>query len=358
MKILDRYILFRFLGTFFFTIALILSISIIFDISERLDDFLSKSAPVKEIIFEYYLSFLIFYGNQFSALIIFIAVIFFTSRMANLTEITAILGSGVSFNRFLVPYFIGASILAGISLYLNHFLVPTTNQSLLNFKLKYVDDPESMRYKHLHRRIDPTSYVYFESFNGERNVGYHFTLEKFKENELLYKMSADFARYDSLRNVWRIENYSVRTFTGDKQQLYRGMQLDTVLNFIPEDLGIQTKSIETMTFPELRKFIADEEARGSETINYSYIEMHKRTALSLATYILTLMAVSISFRKRRGGIGVNLAVGFAIVLVYVFFMQVSTTLATSGILSAWLAVWLPNIVFSFVALFLYGRALR
>lgn len=358
MKILDKYILFRFLGTFFFTIALILSISIIFDISERLDDFLSKNAPINEIIFEYYLSFLIFYGNQFSALIIFIAVIFFTSRMANLTEITAILSSGVSFNRLLVPYFIGASILAGISLYLNHFLVPTTNQSLLDFKLKYVDDPASLRYKHLHRRIDPTTYVYFESFNGERNVGYHFTLEKFKENEMLYKLSADFARYDSLRDSWRIENYMVRTFQDEQQRLERGMHLDTVLNFKPEDLGIQTKSIETMTYPELRNFIEAEEARGSETINYSYLEMYKRTALSMATYILTLMAVSLSFRKRRGGIGLNLAVGFAIVLVYVFFMQVSTTMATSGNLSAGLAVWMPNIVFSIVALFLYGRALR
>lgn len=358
MKLLDRYIVFRFLGTFFFVISLILLIAIVFDVSEKVDNFVQHDIPLNDILFDYYMNFAFYYGNLFSALIIFVAVIIFTSRLAQNTEIVAILASGVSFNRLLRPYFIAATVLVLLSLYLNNFFIPRANETRLDFEWTYINEGRSNRYRNLHRKIGPDTYIYLESFNTAKKAGYHFSLEEFSGDSLRYKLLADFLRWDSTENIWRLENYYARRINGWEETLERGNRKDTVLAFLPEDLVTKLYTIETMTFPELNTFIEQEEFRGSENLVYYYVERHRRFSLPLATYVLTLIGVSIAYRKRRGGMGMNIALGFGAIFIYIFFMQVSTTFATNGNLPAGLAVWIPNITFGVVALFLYRRALE
>ncbi len=358
MKLLDRYIVFRFIGTFFFVISLILLIAIVFDVSEKVDSFVSKEAPLKAVLLDYYLNFAFYYGNLFAALIIFVAVIIFTSRLAQNTEVVAILASGVSFNRFLRPYFIAATILTLISLYLNNFFIPHANKVRLDFEWTYINNPESNRYRNIHRKIGPDTYIFLESFNLEKKAGYHFSIEQFSNDSLRYKLLADFLRWDSTLQVWRMENYYVREINGWEEQIESGNRKDTVLNFRPEELVTKLYTIETMDFFKLKKFIAQEEFRGSENLVFYNVERNRRIALPMATYVLTLIGVSLSYRKKRGGMGMNIAIGFGAIFVYIFFMQVSTTFATNGNLSPLLAVWIPNIIFGIFALFLYRRALQ
>ena len=358
MKKLDWYILRNYLGTFVFMVGIILLIAIIFDISEKVEDFTRNNASLEEIIFDYYLSFIVYYGNQFSALMLFIAVIFFTSRLANRTEIVAILSSGVSFNRFLFPYFIGATVVFISSLYLNNFLVPQQNDVLIDFTDKYIENGGSPRYKNIHRKIDEDTYVFFESLNPDKGVGYHFSLEKFEGSILKMKMMADFARFDSLKQQWKIENLLIRYISKEGEVLERTTQLDTVFNFVPSDLVSRKNLTETMTLPELNDFIEKEAFRGAENMNFYYVDKYKRFSLSFAAYILTLLGLTLSFRKKRGGIGANLAIGLGLVMVYIFFMQLSNTFATKGNLHPMLAVWIPNITFGFISLIFYSRAIR
>jgi len=358
LKLLDRYIVFRFLGTFFFVISMILLIAIVFDVSEKVDNFVKHDIPLRVIFFDYYMNFAFYYGNLFSALIIFVAVIIFTSRLAQNTEIVAILAGGISFNRLLRPYIIAATVLVVISLYLNNFFIPHANEARLDFEWTYVNGTSSNRYRNLHRKIGPDTYIYLESFNTAKKAGYHFSLEQFSNDSLRYKLLADFLRWDSTENIWRLENYYARRINGWEETLERGNRKDTVLNFGPDDLVTKLYTIETMDYNELNKFITEEEFRGSENLVYYYVERNRRFSLPIATYVLTLIGVSISYRKRRGGLGMNIALGFAAIFVYIFFMQVSTTFATNGNLSPALAVWIPNITFGILALYLYRRALE
>jgi len=339
-------------------VGLILLISMIFDVSEKIEDFTRNNASFKEIVFDYYVSFAVFYGNQFSALMLFLSVIFFTSRLANKTEIVAILSSGVSFNRFLYPYFIGATIITILSLYFNNYLVPQQNDVLIDFSDKYIEKSGNVRYKNIHRKVGEDSYVFFESLNPEKGIGYHFSLEKFNGSSLEYKMMSDFIRYDSIKGSWKVENYMIRHINEDGERIIKGTFLDTVFNFKPNDLVSRKNLVETMTYPELNAFIEKEAFRGAENMNFYYIEKHKRFSLSFAAYILTLLGVTLSFRKKRGGIGANLATGMGLVMIYIFFMQISTTFATKGNLEPFVAVWIPNFTFGLISLILYRRAIR
>jgi len=358
VKLLDRYIITRFLGTFAFTMAIILAVAVVFDVSERLNHFSSSGASLSEILFDYYLGFITLYGNQFSALIIFIAVIFMTSRMAGNTEIVAILSGGISFNRLLRPFLIAAAVLAVLATYLNNFAVPATNEGFIEFKTRYIDDADNFRYKHIHRVIDDQAYLYLESYNTRNRVGYHFSLEQFEDGALREKLTADFARYDSIRGVWRLENYLIRKINGTHESLQNGRDLDTVLAFTPADLSIGRTNMETMDYFELRAFIDAKSKLGVENLDAYRVENYRRFSLSFATFILTLIGVTLSFRKQRGGLGLNLALGFMLVLVYIFFMQISVTFAVNGTLQPALAVWMPNLIFGLIALYLYRRALR
>tara|TARA_B100000678_G_scaffold285944_1_gene289870 strand:+ start:884 stop:1966 length:1083 start_codon:yes stop_codon:yes gene_type:complete len=357
LKIIDRYIIRKFLGTFFLTITLILAIAIVFDISEKIEDFITKGASAKEIILDYYVNFLVFYGNLFSSMIVFIATIFFTSRMTSNTEIVAILTGGVSFRRMMWPYFVSATIIGGISFGLSHYVIPKTNVKRLDFQHTYIDRKDDDRFKNIHRQIKQGHIIYFENYNGERQTGYHFTYEIFDGPRMKYKLKSDFIRYDTTAQKWVLDNYVERTITDDgDEKLMVGKRKDTVFDFETDEIVPKLFTVEMMDTPELDRFIAEERLRGSENINFYLIEKHKRTSWPVATYILVLIGVSISSKKTRGGLGLNIAIGLAICVSYIFFMQISTTFATLGNFPPLLAVWFPNIVFAFIAAYLYHIA--
>lgn len=356
MKIIDRYIVRKFLGTFFLTIALILAIAIVFDISEKIEDFLSAGASLKEIVIDYYMNFVAFYGNLFSSMIVFIATIFFTSKMTNQTEVVAILTGGVSFRRLLYPYAIGATVIAGISLLMSHFVIPRSNVTRLHFEWQYISDKTQDRYQNIHRQVKPGHFVYFENYTPERGSGYHFTYEVIKDQQLVYKLKSDFIRHDSIENTWRLDNYSLRRIRGDQESLRAGARLDTVMPFGPDEITPLMYTSEMMATPELLDFIDSERLRGSENINFHLIELHKRTSWPFATYILVLIALALCSRKTRGGLGLNMAIGLGLCVMYIFFMQISTTFATLGNFPPVLAVWVPNLLFSLIAIYLYRIA--
>ncbi len=354
LRIIDRYIIRKFLGTFFLTITLILSIAIVFDISEKIEDFITKGASAKEIIVDYYINFLVFYGNLFSSMIVFIATIFFTSRMTANTEIVAVLTGGVSFKRMMWPYFVSATIIAGISFALSHYVIPKTNVKRLDFQHTYIDRKQDDRFKNIHRQIKQGHIIYFENYNVERKTGYHFTYEIFDGPRMTYKLKADFIRFDETKQAWVLDNFIERKIAEDgEEQLFTANRKDTTFDFKTDEIVPKLFTVEMMDTPELNRFIDEEKLRGSENINFYLIEKYKRTSWPVATYILVLIGVSISSKKTRGGLGLNIAIGLAICVSYVFFMQISTTFATLGNFPPLLAVWLPNLVFSFVAGYLY-----
>src|SRR5690554_934468 len=357
MKILDRYILKKFLGTFFFMLAVIMSIAIVFDISEKLEKFMRSDAPFLEIVFNYYLNFAFYYGNLFSSLLIFLSVLLFTSQMAQRTEIVAIFASGVSFTRFLYPYFIGATILVGVSIYFTHYQLPIANKTRLQFEEEYLRKQFRISDKNLHRQYAPNNIAYFESFSTINNVGYKFSLEKWNDDGTLSsKLLADRARYDTLSGKWTIENFYVRHFTDSIETISQGTKIDTLLALKPSDFGQRISVASTMGYKELNDFIDSEREKGSDQTVHYEIEKHQRTSYPFATYILTIIGVSIASRKNRGGIGAHLAVGVLIAVTYIFAMKVTTVAATNAGLNPILAVWLPNIIYFFISIFVFVKA--
>lgn len=354
LRIIDRYIIGKFLSTFFLTIALILAIAVVFDISEKIDNFVNEGASTKEILLDYYVNFIMYYGNLFSSMIVFIATIFFTSRMTGNTEIVAILTGGVSFRRMMWPYFVAATILASISYALGNYVIPKTNVTRLNFEHTYIKSHQKDRFKDIHRQIKPGHIVFFENYNTGRNSGYHFTYEVFENHALKSKLKADFIKLDTVENKWRLDNYNIRTIDSlGVEHLTSGRQKDTVFDFAPEEIVPRLFTVEMMNTPELNEFIEKEKIRGSENLNYYLIEKYKRLSWPASTYILVLIGVSICSKKTRGGLGLNIAIGLLICVSYIFFMQISTTFATLGNFPPLLAVWFPNIVFTVVAIYLY-----
>ncbi len=356
IKILDLYIIRKFLGTFFFALALIISIAIVFDISEKIDDFLEREAPLRTIIFDYYLNFIPFFANLFSPLFIFISVIFFTSRMAGQTEIIAILASGVSFKRLLLPYIAASLMLALLSFYLNNFVIPHSNTVRINFETKYIKNPYIFKNRHVHRQIAPGQFIYLESFNNIDKIGYQFSFEKIEDNKVVFKILSERIYWDTLKNKWTLENYFTREINGLNEKIASGYRMDTIFAFYPDEFSRRTNFIETMDTPALNHYIKQETLRGSEEVPFYLVEKYKRLSYPFATFILTIIGVSLSSRKVRGGIGVQIGAGILLSFTYIMFMQVSQTFATNGNLPAWLAVWIPNIVYSIIAVYLLKKA--
>jgi len=356
MQKLDWYILKKFLGTFFFTLSLILLIVIIFDVSEKIDDFLEHELSIKTIIFDYYLNFIPYFGNLFSPLFIFISVIFFTSKMANDSEVIAILNSGMSFSRFLRPFIIASIILGTLSFLLGNFIIPPSNSKRIDFENKYLRNKYYSNKKNIHIQILPNQYIYMQSYNSKREIGYKFTIEKFNDNKLISKLKSDYAQYDSINNVWQINNYEIREFKDEKQIIKKGIRMDTTINLHPSEFTKRKSLVETMNFFELNNYIKREEMRGSEQIISHKIEKHKRIAFPFSSIILTLIAVAIASRKIRGGIGMHLGIGIIIAFTYILFMQISTTFAINSNLDPKLSVWIPNFFYVILSLVLLNKA--
>ncbi|GAB5558266.1 MAG: LptF/LptG family permease [Schleiferiaceae bacterium] len=359
MKLIDRYIFFKFLGTFFTVLMLIMLIAIVFDVSEKLEDFVSKGASGREIFMDYYVNFIAFYGNLFSSLIVFISTIWFTSRMTARTEIVAILSASISYRRLMLPFFYGALVVFGLSMWMNHFVIPKTNIDRLNFENTYINNNQNqdLKSQDIHFQVKPNHVIFLGSFNERGQSGYNFSYEVYEKSRMINKLDADFIRYDSIKKIWRLDNWVRREILEDGTELLStGRRLDTIYPFLPEDVVPKLFTTSMMDTPELLSFIDTEVLRGSEKVNYHEIELYKRTAFPFSTFILILIAVSLSTKKSRGGLGLNIALGLLLSTVYIFLMQVSTTFSTHGDLTPMIAVWVPNIVFAILGIFLYKTA--
>ncbi len=356
LKKLDWYIIKKFLGTFFYAITLIILIVIIFDLSEKIDNFLENKAPFREILLVYYLNFIPYFINLFSPLFTFIAVIYFTSRLAFNTEIVAILSSGISFRRMMIPYLISSVLLAILSIYLSNVLIPNANRNRLEFENTYVTNNKQFRERNIHLQIKPGEFVFLESYNQRINIGYKFALEHIKDGNLTKKLLAERAEWNDSTGMWTMRNYYLREIGEFGEVLSSGTRMDTLINLKPEDFIQNLQEMETMNFVELQNFIDNERLKGSQNIKYYLVEKHRRIAFPFATLVLTLIGVSLSSRKVRGGIGLHLGMGLLMSFSFILFMQVSTTFATNGNLPAIVAVWIPNLVFAIIGIYLFKTA--
>ena len=354
LKIIDLYIIRKFLGTFIFSILIILSIAVVFDLSEKLDDFIESSAPVKEVVFDYYLNFIPYFAVLFSYLFTFISVIFFTSKMAYNTEIIAILSSGISMKRLLVPYIISATIIAMFSFFLSNYVIPDANRIKLDFEEKYVHkQPVSYNRTNIHRQIDPGVFIYMQSYSTSRFEGSDFSLEKFKDGQLVYKLMGSKIQYDTAINKWKINNYYVREIDGMIEKITEGKSFDTTLNMLPGDFSRRLNVVESMSLNDLKEFINLSKMQGETNLISYQIERYKRTAFPFSTFILTLIGVAVSSRKVRGGIGVQLGTGLIISFGYILFMQFSSQFSIGGSLPPGFAVWLPNMIFAIIGVVMF-----
>ena len=358
MKILDWYILKRYLFTFTMMLLLFIPIGITVNLAEKIDKILENEVPFEAVV-QYYLDFTIYFANLLFPLFLFLSVIWFTSKLANNTEVIAFLSSGVSFWRFLRPYFIGAFIVASFALILGMFLAPKASKGFNEFTYKYFKknkkDKETQK---IYRQLNENDYIFVSSFNPRNNVGNNFTLEHFEGNTLKYKIEANSIRFIEKDSTYRLINYSKRIIGEDDDIIIKERRLDTIFEFDLEDLTPVVYFAETLNYKELTDFIDKEESRGASNIGRYKVVKYKKWSLPVSVFILTIIAVAVSSIKRRGGMGVNLAVGIAIAMIYVFFDKVFGVMAEQSDFPPIIAVWLPNIVFGILAIYLLYNAKR
>lgn len=357
LKRIDWYIIKQFLGTYVFAIALIISISVVFDINEKIDKFLNPDVPLKAIIVDYYLNFIPYFANLFSPLFTFIAVIFFTSKLADRSEIIAMLASGMSFRRLMLPYAVSATIIAIVTFILNAYIIPPANETRIDFQNKYIRNKKVDYVKNAQLEIEPGVIAYFDSYDARSNMGYRFSLEHFEDKKLISRLTAKSIKYDSLCQ-WTVIDYMIRDFDGMREHISQGSRKDTTLTIVPSDFLISVNDCETMTTPELNTYINRQKKRGIGNIQTFQIEYHKRFATIMAAFILTSIGASLSSRKIKGGMGMNIGIGLALSFSYILFMTVTSTFAINGYVSPAVAAWIPNIVYTFIAIFLYQKAPR
>ena len=357
MKKLDFYIIKKFLGTFFFSIVLILSIAIVFDLTEKMDDFFENQVPLKEILLDYYVPFIPYYMNMFSSLFIFISVIYFTSKLAGNSEIIAMQAAGMSYHRLMVPYAISATILFVLGMALGGWVIPKSSERMLHFTDKYIEHFTSENARNIQLEVEPGTILHIESFQRRAGIGYRCSIEKFEDKTLVMRITADRIYYDSEEN-WHLDTYTQRTFTGMKESLERGRRKNITLPIIPDELFITAQQAQQMTTPELRHYMDRQRQRGSGNVKAFEVEYHKRWASPLGAFIMTLLGVTMSSRKVRGGMGKNLGIGIVLTAAYILFSTVSTTFSVNNVMSPFMAAWIPNFVFLAISIPLYKRASR
>ncbi len=355
LKKLDKYIIKKFLGTFFLSIALIISIAVVFDITEKLDDFMENQAPLKAIIFDYYLNFMPYYANLFSPLFTFIAVIFFTSKLADNSEIIATFASGVSFHRLIRPYMISAGIIAVLSFFLSSFIIPPANKERLDFQELYVKKRQKNHALKTQIWISEKEVLFIDYYDKRIHTGHRASLDKFEGKTLKSRIISQDIQWLGEDN-WKLSNYTQRDFDGLYETIQKGQEMDIKINVLPEDFFIFPGMQEQMTTPELSKYIERQKNRGVGNIKDFEIEYAKRISFPFASFILTIIGVSLSSKKIKGGMGINLGLGLLLSCIYILFFSISSTFAINGSLSPTLSVWLPNITFGIIAVILYRRA--
>ena len=358
LQILDRYIIRKFLGTYLFAIAMIIVVVVIFDYVEKIDDFTTTHAPFKSIILDYYLNFVPFFINQFSALFTFIACIFFTSKLAYQTEIIAMLSGGMSFRRLMWPYFIGALVITIISLGLSLWIIPISQRSCVAFEQQYIPRRQRFQYdRHIYRQVEPGTFLYIRGFNKSSSQASFVALEKYEGSFMRSTLEASEVKFDSETKRWTAQRYITRHFdNGGHESFEQHRNLDTLLNLDIVELGNLQALVKTMNIVELNDFIEQQRAKGSDSIRQIEVEHHTRYAYPLGTFILTLIGVSLSSRKVRGGTGLHIGIGIALCFSYIMLNRVFEEFAKGGTLPPMLAVWLPNIIYTIIAIYLYRKA--
>jgi len=351
---IDKYIIKKFLGTFFFIFILIMSISMVFDLSEKVTVFFERGASWFEILTIYYSNFVIYFGFQFIFMINFISVIWFTSKMAQNSEIIPILGTGASFNRLLRPYFISSTILVIITLIMYNFVLPPSNKQRLEFEEQFYRvsfSPSAGKVQ-----LENGQNILYKRYIGKENKINELVIEQWDDEKLVYILNAKHAIGDSTTNQWYLEKYNIRHFR-EKDDIYMlGEETDTILGFKLTDIIFRENIVETMNFSQLNAFIESEKLRNSKQVPKYLLDKYNRIAAPFAIYILTLIGMVVSSKKTRGGTGANVAIGIILCVTYIFAMKMTTVAALNVNFDPLIASWLPNIIFLFIAIFLYKQA--
>ena len=353
-KVIDIYIIKKFLGTYIFAIALLLAIVVMFDVNEKFDAFLK--APINETLFDYFLNFLPYFANQFSPLFTFIAVIFFTSKLAGNNEIIAMLSSGLSFKRLLRPYLLSALVIAVATWSLGAYVIPPANVKRIDYTNKYVRNKRVDYGSNIMLMVSPGQIAYMNRYDNISKKGVRFSLESFDENKrLISRMTSKTIKWDTLYS-WKVIDYVIRDFRDNREYITRGSSLDTIIPFEPRDFLIAKNDHEKMTTSELVQYIDAQRQRGVANIKSFEVEYHRRYAMCAAAFILTVIGMALSSRKVKGGIGVNIGVGLVLSFSYILFMAITQSFAYSGLTSPFVAMWIPNVIYAIIAIVLYRRA--
>jgi lipopolysaccharide export system permease protein len=358
LKRVDRYIIRQFLGTFVFAMSGIILLVVVFDVNEKIDKFMAPEVTLKEIIADYYVNFVPYFLSMFASLFTFIAVIFFTSRLADRSEIIALLSAGMSFDRLMRPYLLSAGVIALSMFALSAYIIPPANARRLDFEYRYIKKNKKVEYaRNVQLEVEPGIFAYFDRYTNSSRMGYGFSLERFEGKMLVSRLTANSIRYDTLYN-WTIIDYIIRDFDGRHERITTHTRQDTTLKFVPADFLISESDCETMTSPELAEYIRRQKKRGIGNIQTFEIEYHKRFANAFSFFILTVIGLSLSSYKKKGGMGLNIGVGLGLSFSYILFMTVTSSFAVSGLVSPMIASWIPNIIYSFIAVYLYRKAPR
>ena len=353
MRLLDKYILQKFLTAFIFTVLLLVTVICVIDFTEKNDDFIQHNLGARQIIFEYYINLFPYFANLLSPITVFIAVVYVTAQLAARTEIVAMLASGMSFNRLLLPYVLGGLIIGIGTFGLIGWVIPIANKTRVNFERLYIKSPYHYTGRNVHFKLGPRSYAYMESYDNANNIGYRFALETIDGIQLRRRLTADAISWDSTKHAWHLTPQLVRTFRGQQETLQALPARDTTLNLYPKDFGSKYRLAETLTLPELNKFIDQKIERGAEDTQQYLSDKYERYSYPFAILILTVIGVILSARKSRAGVGGQIALGFVLAFVFIIFVILSRNLANVGTLSPALAAWVPSLVFTVIGLGLY-----
>ena len=356
---LDRYIIAKFIGTYIYSIILIISIAIVFDVNENLSKFSTYGAPLKAIVFDYYANFVPYFANLFSPLFVFIAVIFFTSKLAGNSEIIAMLAAGVSFKRLMRPYLLSAALIALVNYYLGAYIIPHGNIVRQDFEAKYKNNDKITSASNVQLMGGPGIIAYIQQYDDNTKTGYGFSLDKFEKKKLVSHMTASVIRYDTIsddRFHWKAQNYKIRTLKGLREDIKSGSVIDTLIHMEPMDLVFSKGQQETLTSDELSQYISKQTERGSSNVVQYEVEYYKRIATSFASFILTIIGASLSSKKRKGGMGVSLGIGLGLSFSYILLQTISATFAINADTPPLLAAWIPNILYAMIAYYCYRQA--
>ncbi|NDV60516.1 LptF/LptG family permease [Bacteroides sp. 519] len=357
IKRLDWYIIKKFLGTYVFAIALIISIAVVFDFNENVDKFMTNEAPWSAILFDYYLNFVPYFANLFSPLFVFISVIFFTSKLAENSEIIAMFSTGMSFHRLVRPYMISAAVIAIATFLLGSYIIPQGSVTRLNFEIKYKKKRQPASVKNVQLEVDSGVIAYINNYSDYTKTGNRFFLDKFEGKRLVSHLTAKSITYDTTSTYkWTMKDYTIREMNGLKETISKGDKMDTIIKMEPSDFLIQRNQQEMLTSPELSEYIEKQKRRGFRNIKEFEIEYHRRIAASFASFILTIIGLSLSSKKVKGGMGLHLGIGLGLSFSFILFQTISSTFAVNGSMPPVIAVWIPNIMFAFIAVYLYIKA--